>query len=129
MKHPNKVYRIYDYISTFCKGKSNAVSGKALAAMFCPNLKEEEGRRTIRNIINTIRNSDDFDNVVASGNSGYWWATKEEVREANKRLFSQAFSLLEVARANERKIAKNGQSMIRLTPYQRELFNSLCEVQ
>lgn len=128
-KYEPIVYRVYDYISTNCQGKENAVSGRDLAAIFYPTLSEDNGRRTVRLTINTIRNSDVFDNVIASGNEGYWWATKEDVREANKRLFSQAFSLLEVARANQQKISKNGQAMIQLTPYQREVFNSLCEVE
>ena len=129
-KHAPTVYRVYDYISAFCKGKANAVPAIDLADAVGLMIYEcdDTRKRALRKIVNIIRRDTTFDNMIASGNQGYWWASKEEARKANARLFSQAFDLLKTAYAQEKKIAADGQFLMQLTPHTRQAVHSLCEV-
>lgn len=121
---PKKIlYRIYDELKEH-KGKENAISASKLALKYFP--LDTDSLRTIRTVIHEIRRSEVFDNVIGSCNKGYYWATEAEAKEANSRLFAQAFSLLKTAYTNEKKAGKNGQMLIKLTPYQREAVESLC---
>lgn len=122
-----QIFRIYDYLST-CKGAENAVSARSLAKIFYPQLSEQDGKRSVRKAIRAIRRSDVFDNVIVSSNEGYHWATEAEAVEASRRLFNQAFDMLKTAHIQAKKASKNGQTMIKLTEHQREVFESLCEV-
>lgn len=126
-KHKEITYRIYDYLQV-CKGRDKAIPAKSLAIIFFPEMSVANGRRAVREVINTIRNDNTFDNVIASCNKGYFWATKEEAGIANRRLFNQAFNLLKTAYMNEKKAAADGQMLLPLTPYQRQAVESLCEV-
>ena len=118
-KHDSLVYRVYDYLRDNHVGQANAIKGADLAARFGTD------RRSLRNIIREIRNSDTLEKLVAGDESGYYvCANAEEYEKANNRLYSAAFSLLRTARANEKKAGMDGQFKIRLGKYFSETFNA-----
>ena len=107
MCHEDMVYQIYDAL---CKrvGAQSAVAADDLANWF--GISE----RKLRDYISEIRRSADFEKIVCSSNNGYYIATEEEADRANRRLYSQAFSLLKTARANDKKAGRNGQMRMQL---------------
>ena len=113
MNHDQTVYGIYDAL---CKhvGKENAVPADELST------RVGVAERKLRDFISEIRRSSEFEKIVCSSNNGYYIATEEEADRANRRLYSQAFSLLKTANANERKAGKNGQMRIRLDDFYKE---------
>ena len=115
--HEPIVYAVYDEMKNYV-GKANAIKAADLAAKF--NLSE----RGLREVISTIRTSSELRKVVSSCNNGYYLCTDEEFEQANRRLESQAFSLLKVAYANKRKAAKDGQMLIPLGKYYKEVFEA-----
>ena len=119
IKHSKPLtYRIYDYLKTNCVGRENAISGRDLSAMFGIS------PRQLRTYINEIRNSTELRRVVLSGNAGYFMATEEEFERYNKRLESQALSLLKVFHSNCKKAAKDGQFLIPLGNSYKEIFEA-----
>lgn len=107
MCHEDMAYQIYDAL---CKrvGAENAIAADDLANRFCIS------ERKLRDYISEIRRSADFEKIVCSSNNGYYIATEEEADRANRRLYSQAFSLLKTARANDKKAGRNGQMRMQL---------------
>ena len=82
-------------------------------------------RRSLRNIIREIRNSDTLEKLVAGDESGYYvCATEEEYEKATNRLWSAAFSLLRTARSNAKKAGMDGQFKIRLGKCFAETFEA-----
>lgn len=125
-KYEPYIYRIYDELSTH-RGRENAIAASKLGALFFGTIPEATAVRVVRELIRKIRRSETFDNVIASCDNGYYWATENEAADANRRLFNQAFDLLKTATANDRKAGRNGQMMIKLSEYQRLMIKSLCE--
>lgn len=125
-KYEPYTYRIYDELTTH-RGRDNAIAASKLGALFFGAIPETTAVRIVRELIREIRRSETFDNVIASCDDGYYWATENEAIEANRRLFSQAFDLLKTAAANERKAGRNGQMLIKMSEYQRLMIKSLCE--
>lgn len=115
--HEPIVYRIYDLLKKHV-GKENAVSAKDLSGWF--GISE----RQLRDYISEIRRSVELEKVVSSSNHGYYICTAEEAAQANERLYSQAFSLLKTANANEKKVGKNGQMKIRLGKFYKDTFEA-----
>lgn len=105
--HEPVVYRIYEFLKHHV-GKEHAISAENLAEVF--GISE----RKLREYISEIRRSGELEKVVCSCNGGYYICTEEEADRANKRLYSQAFSLLKTAHANDRKAGRNGQMKIEL---------------
>ena len=89
-------------------GRENAIRAEELAEKF------GVGERQLRDHIREIRRDAEAESVVASCNSGYYICTKDELLKANERLYSQAFSLLKTANANEKKVGRSGQMKMRL---------------
>lgn len=117
--HASIVYEIYDEMKSHI-GKANAIKAQDLADKF--NISD----RTLREIISTIRTSTELRKIIASCNNGYYLCTDEEFEQANRRLERQAFSLLKVAYANKRKAAKDGQMLIPLGKYYKEVFEAFA---
>lgn len=127
IKHEPIVYKVYNELSAH-KGRTNAISCEKLALMFFPDLSLSTAKRKIRRIVNIIRNSPVFDNVIAATNEGYFWATTEEARAALSTAFKHAISVWRTLHTLEKKANLNGQLMIQLTPHQRKAIESLCEI-
>ena len=89
-------------------GRENAICADELADMF------GIGEGQLRDHIREIRRDSEAESVVASSTSGYYICTKDELLKANERLYSQAFSLLKTANANEKKVGRSGQMKMRL---------------
>ena len=107
-KHTEPItYRIYDTLKQHC-GKENAISGADLSAMFGID------KRQLRKHIHTIRESQELSKVILACNKGYYIPTVEEGTHDINRLYSQAFSLLRIARASEKKAGLEGQYKIKL---------------
>ena len=105
-KHEDLVYCVYDTLLA-CAGKENAISARKLSAIY--GISD----RTLRDIINEIRRSSDFEKVVGACSKGYFvCATDDEVSETNNSLRHHALSELQVYWANERKAGRNGQGKI-----------------
>lgn len=115
--HSPIVYDVYAELKQHV-GKENAISADSLSRIF--NISERE----LREVISTIRTSGELRKIVASCNFGYYVPTAEEFAAANRRLESQAFSLLKVAYANKKKAAKDGQYIIPFGPYYQSVFES-----
>lgn len=127
-KHAPVVYRIYDYIAENCKGENNAVKGRELALMFFYEQSTKNidaGKRSVRKVINIIRNDNTFDNVIASGNSGYWWAENIDPLE---RIRIQGLNCLKTYWTSRKKAEMNGQTVLPLTEFIKAAVESLCEV-
>lgn len=93
---------VYAFLQTKV-GKENAVSARELCERF--DIPERE----LRVVISEIRNNKKYLSVIGSCNLGYYLCKEEEFEKTNRRLKSQAFSLLKTAYANEKKAAKDGQ--------------------
>ena len=98
---------IYDELKEHV-GRENAIRAEELAEKF------GMGERQLRDHIREIRRDAEAESVVASCNQGYYICTREELAKANERLYSQAFSLLKTANANEKKVGRSGQMKMRL---------------
>lgn len=107
IKHSPLTYAIYNKLHNDHAGQVNAISADDLAAHFGID------KRFLRLKIHEMRDSNDFELCIMSGNGGYWVAaSRDEYKQANKRLYRQAFSILRCARANERKASKHNQGRI-----------------
>lgn len=115
--HAPMVYAVYSELKNHI-GKANAISAEELSNQF--NI----GERELREVISTIRKSGELRKIIGSCNKGYYICTSEEFISANHRLEKQAFSLLKVAYANKKKAALDGQGLIPLGAYYKEVFEA-----
>ncbi len=101
------IVNVYNSLCTQAVGETNAVSARQLSRRF--GITE----RKLRDIINEIRTSPDFEKVIGSCSRGYFvCSSNEEVDRANNVLRHHALSELQVYWANERKAGRNGQGKI-----------------
>lgn len=126
IKYEPVVYKVYNELKLH-KGKENAISCLRLAQMFYPEVSESTGMRIVKKLINIIRNSPLFDNVIAYCNNGYYWVTAEEAKHALSAAYKHAITAWKTLKALDKKIALNGQMLLQLTPHQREAIDSLCD--
>lgn len=118
-KHTEPItYKIYEFMKKFV-GEENAIRGRDLAAKF------KISERQLRTYIHEIRKSEELTRIILSSNRGYFMATEEEFDRHNKRLKSQAISLLKVFHSNEKKASKDGQYKIKMGEYFSEIYKSL----
>lgn len=105
-EHDEIVFRVYETLIS-CVGEKNAVSARDLSDWYGIT------QRKLRDIINEIRLSPDFEKVIGSCVKGYFvCASKEEVERANTVLRHHALSELAVWSANEKKAGRDGQATI-----------------
>ncbi len=122
-KHERIVYCVYDTLLD-CAGKEKAISAQKLSAIYGIN------ERALRDIINEIRLSTDFEKVVGACTKGYFvCATDAEVLETNNSLRHHALSELQVYWANERKAGRNGQGKIICGDDGRPFIESLAKAE
>ena len=101
------IYHIYNCLCLSAVGEEHAISATALSIRF--GISD----RKLRDIINEIRTSPDFEKVIGSCSRGYFvCSSNEEVDRANNALRHHALSELQVYWANERKAGRNGQGKI-----------------
>lgn len=121
MKHHEPItYKIYELMKGFV-GEENAIQGRDLAAHF------KISERQLRSYIHEIRKSEELTRIILSSNRGYFMATEEEFERYNKRLESQAISLLKVFHSNCKKAAKDGQYKLPLGDYYSKIFEAFGE--
>ena len=105
-QHDEIVCQVYQTLLN-CVGAEKAVSAK--------NLSDWHGitQRKLRDIVNEIRISPDFEKVIGSCVKGYFvCSSKEEVDRTNRSLRHHALSELAVWSANEKKAGRDGQAAI-----------------
>lgn len=106
-EHDEIVGRVYQTLLT-CVGEENAVSARDLSDWYGIT------QRKLRDIVNEIRLSSDFEKVIGSCVKGYFvCSSKEEVERANRALRNHAMSELAVWSANEKKAGRDGQAVIK----------------
>ncbi len=106
-RHTDEVWKVYECLTSGAIGEKNAISARHLSGRW--GMSE----RKLRDIINEIRTSPDFEKVIGSCSRGYFvCSTVEEVDRANNALRHHALSELQVYWANERKAGRNGQGKI-----------------
>ena len=115
--HEPIVYHLYEFLKGHV-GEENAVAGRDLAAHF--NITE----RRLRSIKHEICTSTELTRIVLSSNKGYFMATEKEFDRYNKRLESQAISLLKACHSNQKKAARDGQYKIPLGDYYSKIFEA-----
>lgn len=118
--HEPIVYKIYEHMKNFV-GEENAIQGRDLAAHF--SISE----RRLRTIKHEICTSTELTRIILASNKGYFMATEEEFERHNKRMESQAKSLLSASYANRKKAAKDGQYKIPLGDYYAKIFEAYGE--
>lgn len=117
--HEPIVYRIYDYLEENCVGEENAIQGRDLADRF------DISERGLRDYISVIRTSTELRKVIGSSPKGYYvCANKEEAERANQTFWSAAYSYIKVARAQEKKAGLDGQYLLALGDYYKELYEA-----
>lgn len=119
-RHAPIVYKIYEELKNHV-GRNNAISATELSAKF--NLS----KRGLREVIHTIRNSNELEKVIGSSNSGYYICTEEDCEKAIERIFRQAISTFKVGHSMKKKIALNGQAKIKMGDYYKDFYQSLGE--
>lgn len=106
-KHEKIVSDVYGFLTTYAVGRKFAISAGTLSELW------DVTERKLRDIINEIRTSPDFEKVIGSCSRWYFvCANEEEVRSTNESLRHHALSELQVYWANERKAGRNGQGKI-----------------
>ena len=122
-KHTPIVYDIYHYLEKNCVGEENAITARDLAARF--GLKDT---RELRDYISIIRKSGELRKDIGSSQKGYYvCANKEEAQKANQTFWSAAVSYLEVAKAQEKKAGLDGQYILALGDYYKEIYEAFGE--
>lgn len=114
------VYRIYDALKAHI-GKANAVSGTALSEQFGIS------QRRLRMYIHEIRYNPELSKVVLTCNKGYYIPLQGESIKDINRLYSQAFSLLRIARASEKKAGLDGQYKLKLGEFYKDYVQAFGE--
>ena len=118
--HKPIVYQVYNFLKDYV-GEENAIAGRDLSAHF--NITE----RKLRSIKHEICTSTELTRIILTSNRGYFMATEEEFERHNKRMESQALSLLSASYANRKKAAKEGQYKIPLGKYYSQVFEAYGE--
>lgn len=105
--HEEVVHNVYDFLIAGMVGEDHAISARDLSRIFGIE------QRKLRDIVNEIRTSEDFEKIIGSCPRGYFvCANEDEVRRTNNALRSHALSELQVYYANERKAGHNGQGKL-----------------
>ena len=82
-------------------GRSKALTGRVIARLL--DGRNHSDDRMVRLAISELRERDDLNVVIVSGNEGFWIAeSQEECDRCIARLSAKATSLLAVVRAMER---------------------------
>lgn len=120
-KHSEPItYKIYKELKNHI-GKANAVSGRELSEQFGIS------QRQLREYIHEIRESTKLSKVILTCNKGYYIPLKEEGIKDINRLYSQAFSLLKIARVSEKKAGLEGQYKLKLGKFYKDYVQAFGE--
>jgi predicted DNA-binding transcriptional regulator len=120
-KHEPIIYKVYEFLKEHV-GEKNSASAEAISFFF------DISEREVRRIVQEIRRSGTLEKIIGSSNTGYFICTADGVEKANRRLFSQAFSLLKTARENERKAGLDGQMKLKLGAAYKDVFEALGRI-
>lgn len=120
--HEPIVYDIYHYLEKYCVGEEKAIQGRDLAERFGVS------ERGLRDYISVIRKSGELRKVIGSSPKGYYvCANKEEAQKANQTFWSAACSYLEIAKAQEKKAGLDGQYLLALGDYYKQVYEAFGE--
>lgn len=117
-------YQIYDYLKKNAIGHEKRVKSGVLMQEF--NIKDN---KTLRDYIESIRNSDTLQKIVCSESGkhgGYYLATNdEEVYQTLEHLYKRSMQMLKTYSKIKRKYKLDGQYRIKLSKYQKEMYESV----
>ena len=117
-------YQIYDYMKKNATGHEKRVKSGVLMQEF--NIKDN---KTLRDYIESIRNSDTLQKIVCSESGkhgGYYLATNdEEVYQTLEHLYKRSMQMLKTYSKIKRKYKLDGQYRIKLSKYQKEMYESV----
>ena len=123
-RHSSKTYKIYDYLKNNAVGYSKRVKSSALMKKF--NINDN---KTFRAYIQEIRQSEVLQKIICSEsgkNGGYWIATNQkEIEETLDHLYKRAMEMLKTYSIIKNKSKLDGQYRITMTPYEKELIESV----
>lgn len=120
-------YKIYDYLKKNAVGYKKRVKSNIIMEKF--NIKDN---KTFRAYIENIRDSEILQKIVCSeagSNGGYWIATNnDEVVETLQHLYKRSMKMLKTYSILKRKSKLNNQMRLKLSKYEKEIYESLMEV-
>lgn len=117
-------YKIYDYLKENAVGYEKRVKSSTLMKEF--NITDN---KTLRFYIEEIRNSDTLQKIVCSEagkKGGYWIATnQEEVYNTLEHLYKRSMQMLKTYSIIKKKYKLDGQYRLKLSEYQKEMYESI----
>ena len=127
-KHRPVIYGIYDYLKGNCVGYENRIKSYRIMEAFGIANNEE-----FRSCIQEIRDSDVLQKIVCSeagSNGGYWIATNDdEVYMTLQHLYKRSIKMLHTYSKMKRKHSLNNQMRLKLSEYEKEMYQSIMEVE
>lgn len=120
-------YKIYNYLKKNAVGYEKRVKSSEIMEKF--NIRDN---KTFRAYIENIRDSEVLQKIVCSeagSNGGYWIATNnDEVVETLQHLYKRSMKMLKTYSILKRKSKLNNQMRLKLSKYEKEIYESLMEV-
>ena len=120
-------YKIYNYLKKNAVGYEKRVKSSEIMEKF--NIRDN---KTFRAYIENIRDSEILQKIVCSeagSNGGYWIATNnDEVVETLQHLYKRSMKMLKTYSILKRKSKLNNQMRLKLSKYEKEIYESLMEV-
>lgn len=119
-------YKIYNYLKKNAVGYEKRVKSSEIMEKF--NIRDN---KTFRAYIENIRDSEILQKIVCSeagSNGGYWIATNnDEVVETLQHLYKRSMKMLKTYSILKRKSKLNNQMRLKLSKYEKEIYESLME--
>ena len=119
-------YKIYNYLKKNAVGYEKRVKSSEIMEKF--NIRDN---KTFRAYIENIRDSEVLQKIVCSeagSNGGYWIATNnDEVVETLQHLYKRSMKMLKTYSILKRKSKLNNQMRLKLSKYEKEIYESLME--
>lgn len=120
-------YKIYNYLKKNAVGYEKRVKSSEIMEKF--NIRDN---KTFRAYIENIRDSEVLQKIVCSeagSNGGYWIATNnDEVVETLQHLYKRSMKMLKTYSILKRKSKLNNQMRLKLSKYEKDIYESLMEV-
>lgn len=121
-------YKIYEYLKENAVGYENRIKASVLMEEFAIH-----SNKTLRSYIEEIRQDSTLQKFVCSESShsgGYYIATsEEEVYNTLSGLYKRAMEMLKTYAILKHKASLNNQYRLKLSKYQKEIYQSIMEVE
>lgn len=119
-------YRIYDFMKKEAVGYSKRIKSGILMKKF--NINDN---KSLRSYIEEIRKSEVLQKIICSeagSCGGYWIATnEEEVEQTLEHLYKRAMEMLKTYSKIKNKSKLNKQYRMKLSKYEKDIYESIME--